>query len=110
MHSLPVQLPAPCRVQESPHVPEWAAPVWHLFVVRSDARDDLQRRMTKAGVGSLIHYPIPPHMQHAYAGMALAPDSLPLARRLALEVLSLPIGPHLAMDQVSAVIKTVTTK
>jgi dTDP-4-amino-4,6-dideoxygalactose transaminase len=78
-----------------PHVPDWAEPAWHLFVVRSPARDALQARLTEAGIGTLIHYPIPPHMQAAYAGLGLAPDALPLARRLAGEVLSLPMGPHL---------------
>jgi dTDP-4-amino-4,6-dideoxygalactose transaminase len=87
-----------------PHVPIWADPVWHLFVVRTVTRDDLQQRLTKAGIGSLIHYPIPPHMQQAYAGMEIAPDRFPVARSLAAEVLSLPIGPHLTMDQAHAVI------
>lgn len=79
-----------------PAVPEWAEPVWHLYVVRSSERDALQARLTEAGVGTLIHYPIPPHMQEAYADLRLAPDALPIARQLAGEVLSLPIGPHLS--------------
>ena len=93
-----------------PHVPDWADPAWHLFVVRTAARDDLQQRLTKAGIGSLIHYPIPPHMQQAYAGMMFHPDSLPLARTLASEVLSLPIGPHLTVDQAQAVINATAHK
>jgi len=93
-----------------PHVPDWADPAWHLFVVRTAAREDLQQRLTKAGIGSLIHYPIPPHMQQAYAGMMIRPDSLPLARTLASEVLSLPIGPHLTMDQAQAVINAAAHK
>ena len=86
-----------------PHVPDWAEPVWHLYVVRSPARDALQARLSEAGVGTLIHYPIPPHCQAAYAEMGLAPEAMPLARRLAGEVLSLPIGPHLAVEGVQAV-------
>jgi dTDP-4-amino-4,6-dideoxygalactose transaminase len=86
-----------------PHVPDWAEPAWHLYVVRSQNRDALQARLQEAGVGTLIHYPIPPHMQAAYAGMGLAPDTLPLARQLAGEVLSLPIGPHLAPGDTRAV-------
>ncbi|SHL65975.1 dTDP-4-amino-4,6-dideoxygalactose transaminase [Roseovarius marisflavi] len=81
-----------------PHVPDWADPAWHLYVVRNPARDALQARLTDAGVGTLIHYPIPPHMQAAYAGMGLAPDDLPLARQLAGEVLSLPMGPQMAKE------------
>ncbi len=81
-----------------PHVPEWAEPVWHLYVVRSSERDALQARLTEAVVGTLIHYPIPPHMQEAYADLGFAPDALPVARQLAGEVLSLPIGPHLGAE------------
>jgi dTDP-4-amino-4,6-dideoxygalactose transaminase len=58
-------------------------------------------------VGTLIHYPIPPHMQQAYADLGFAPDALPLARQLAGEVLSLPIGPHLDMVSVRAVVRAI---
>lgn len=78
-----------------PHVPEWAAPVWHLFVVRTDAREQLQAQLAKAGIGTLIHYPIPPHMQSAYADLGFEAKAFPIARGLAQEVLSLPMGPHL---------------
>ncbi|MBM1222839.1 DegT/DnrJ/EryC1/StrS family aminotransferase [Ponticoccus sp. SC2-23] len=90
-----------------PHVPDWADPVWHLFVVRSPDRDGLQKRLAEAGVGTLIHYPIPPHMQAAYADLDLAPDALPLARDLAGEVLSLPMGPQLPLADAARVIEAV---
>lgn len=87
-----------------PHVPEWAAPAWHLFVVRHPQRDALQQRLSEAGVGTLIHYPIPPHRQAAYAVAGFAPEAFPLASRMADEVLSLPMGPHLPMDGALAVV------
>lgn len=87
-----------------PMVPDWADPAWHLYVVRSSDRDGLQARLNAAGVGTLIHYPIPPHMQGAYAQMGLALSALSLARQLADEVLSLPIGPHLARDAAAQVV------
>ena len=90
-----------------PHVPDWADPAWHLFVVRTKAREALQTRLTAAGIGTLIHYPIPPHMQAAYADMKFAPGALPLARQLADEVLSLPIGPNLSPDDVETVLDRV---
>jgi len=90
-----------------PHVPDWADPVWHLYVVRSPDRDGLQKRLAEAGVGTLIHYPIPPHMQAAYANLGLAPDALPLARQLAGEVLSLPIGPQLSLAAVKKLVGNV---
>ena len=87
-----------------PHVPDWADPAWHLYVVRTSDRDRLQGRMTEAGIGSLIHYPIPPHMQKAYTNMEIMPEVLPLARDLASEALSLPIGPQLSLDQVQVIV------
>ena len=93
-----------------PHVPDWADPAWHLYVVRTSDREALQDRMTEAGIGTLIHYPIPPHMQKAYANMNLAEDTLPLARQLAAEVLSLPIGPHLDLRSIASVKNIVGVK
>jgi dTDP-4-amino-4,6-dideoxygalactose transaminase len=92
-----------------PFVPEWADPAWHLYVVRSLARDALQKRLADAGVGTLIHYPIPPHMQAAYAGRGFPPDALPLARDIATEVLSLPMGPQLRMTGARTVIEAILT-
>jgi dTDP-4-amino-4,6-dideoxygalactose transaminase len=77
-----------------PEVPEWAEPVWHLFVVRHASRDALQSELSEAGVDSIIHYPIPPHLTGAYAA-EFEDTRLPVAERLAAEVLSLPIGPQL---------------
>ncbi len=86
-----------------PQVPDWADPAWHLYVVRSTVRENLQKHLTEAGVGTLIHYPVPPHMQAAYSDMSLAPDALPLARKLADEVLSLPIGPQMDTGKVTQI-------
>nr|WP_297526138.1 DegT/DnrJ/EryC1/StrS family aminotransferase [uncultured Roseateles sp.] len=90
-----------------PAVPEWAEPVWHLYVVRSSERDSLQRRLTDAGIGTLIHYPIPPHAQQAYAEAAHAADAFPLASQLATEVLSIPMGPHLHPEEALQVARAI---
>ncbi len=90
-----------------PHLPDWAEPAWHLYVVRTSDRAGLQARLAEAGIGTLIHYPIPPHMQAAYANLAIAPDALPLARDMASEVLSLPMGPHLTQAEAEHVIAAV---
>ncbi len=87
-----------------PHVPTWADPVWHLFVVRHPERDALQRSLSAAGIGTLIHYPIPPHKQDAYAEAGHAADTFPLAARIADEVLSLPMGPQLSAAGVDHVV------
>lgn len=78
-----------------PQVPDWADPVWHLFVIRHPQRDALAKHLNQAGIGTLIHYPIPPHKQQAYASAGFDPHAFPLANRMADEVLSLPIGPQL---------------
>jgi dTDP-4-amino-4,6-dideoxygalactose transaminase len=87
-----------------PHVTDWAEPAWHLYVVRTPDRGRLQGRLSEAGIGTLIHYPIPPHMQKAYADMEILPDAFPLARDLASEVLSLPMGPQLGLAQVQDIV------
>jgi dTDP-4-amino-4,6-dideoxygalactose transaminase len=90
-----------------PQVPEWAEPAWHLFVVTSPKRDAIQEALKAQGMETLIHYPVPPHRQEAYAELGFGPGSFPIAEQLASEVLSLPIGPHMSDDQVDAVIAEV---
>jgi dTDP-3-amino-3,4,6-trideoxy-alpha-D-glucose transaminase len=74
---------------------------WHLFVVRHAQRDALAQTLAQRGIATLVHYPTPPHRQAAYAGTAAAALSLPIAERLAREVLSLPISPVLG-DEAAA--------
>ena len=90
-----------------PQVPGWADPVWHLFVVRHPQRDALAQRLAEAGVGTLIHYPIPPHKQQAYVDAAFEASAFPLAERIAEEVLSLPMGPQLTQDMAGQVVEAV---
>ena len=74
-------------------VPKDMDPVWHLFVVRHPQRDALARGLAEQGVGTVIHYPVAPHLQPAYAGLGLARGSLPISEALHQQVLSLPISP-----------------
>lgn len=90
-----------------PYVPDWAQSVWHLYVVRSLERDTLQNRLSANGLATLIHYPIPPHMQLAYANLGIAADALPIARDMAHQVVSLPMGPHLADIDAEEVVRAV---
>lgn len=83
-----------------PRVPPWAKPVWHLFVVRHPQRGLLQERLSRAGIATLLHYPIPPHLQQAYRSLPYREGSLPIAERLAKQVLSLPMSPHLSLEKV----------
>jgi dTDP-4-amino-4,6-dideoxygalactose transaminase len=100
------------RLRDLPHVtlpavPAWADPVWHLFVVRHPQRDTFQQRLAEAGVGTLIHYPVPPHLSGAYAEGRWTRGDFPVAESLADTVLSLPIGPHLSSAQRDWVIEQV---
>ena len=94
---------AGCADIALPAVAAGADPAWHVYVVRTPHRDALQAHLTHAGVETLIHYPIAPHQSGAYRASPWASASFPIAERLAQQVLSLPIGPHLsdsAQDQV----------
>jgi dTDP-4-amino-4,6-dideoxygalactose transaminase len=91
-----------------PFVPDWAEPVWHLFIIRHEQRDVLQKALAKAGIGTMIHYPIPPHLQPAYADLHLHVGDFPISEQLAKEVLSLPLSPHLPEIDVHTVIAEVS--
>ncbi|MBK9162186.1 MAG: DegT/DnrJ/EryC1/StrS family aminotransferase [Nitrosomonadales bacterium] len=76
-----------------PHLPDHAEPVWHLYVIRSERRDELKAHLERNGISTVIHYPIPPHRQECYR--QYRDSDLPIAERLAGEVLSLPMSPAL---------------
>jgi len=87
-----------------PFVPNWAEPVWHLFVLRIRNRDALLRCLKSKGVDYMIHYPVPPHLQKAYAELGFAEGSYPITEAICREVLSLPIGNDVSVEQVIEVI------
>lgn len=96
----------PARVIK-PVVPNWADPAWHLYVVRHPERDAFAERLKERGVQTVIHYPIAPHRQPAYAAMDLSEGALPIAERIHAEIISLPIGPTMSDADVSHVIDAV---
>lgn len=75
-----------------------AASVWHLYVVRTARREALQKALQARGVNTLIHYPLPPHLQQAYVELGFKAGSFPLAEKLAGEVLSLPLWPQMSEE------------
>ncbi len=91
-----------------PHTPEWAEPVWHLFVVRHAQRDALQKHLQAAEIGTLIHYPVPPHLSEAYQDAGWRAGQFLLAEQMAQSVLSLPMGPHLSTSAAEIVIDEIT--
>jgi dTDP-4-amino-4,6-dideoxygalactose transaminase len=94
----------PIRHVVVPQIESNSEPVWHVFVVRSKSRDQLQSHLKAEGIATLIHYPIPPHLSQAYAGLALPRDLFPITETLSTEILSLPLWPQMDpsnVDQVS---------
>jgi len=87
-----------------PHVPDWAEPVWHIYAIRHVSRDTLRTSLERAGVETLVHYPIPPHLQTAYRELGYGRGSFPIAELMADTLLSLPIGPAMTEQQVERVI------
>lgn len=90
-----------------PFVPEGADPAWHLFVIRHEARDRLQAALAERGIGTLIHYPVPPHRQPAYAELGYAAGDFPIAEAIHREVLSLPLWPGMTDAQVDELVAAV---
>lgn len=91
-----------------PHVLKFVLPVWHGFVVRTQNRDNLLRYLADAGIQTIIHYPIPPHMQGAYSDMMYRAGDFPISEAIHQEVLSLPMSPILEDSQILAVINALS--
>lgn len=98
LKGLPLTLPQFDAAQE---------PVWHLYVVRSSQRAALVDYLNACGVGTVIHYPVAPHLQKAYQHLHLGKGSFPLAEVLQEEVLSLPVDPTMTQSQIEHVIQSV---
>ncbi|MBA7497329.1 dTDP-3-amino-3,6-dideoxy-alpha-D-galactopyranose transaminase [subsurface metagenome] len=86
-----------------PYVPEWAEPVWHQFVIRSKKRDELQKYLKSKGIGTLIHYPLPIHLQEAYNHLGYKKGDFPIAEKMANEVLSLPMWVGLKKEEIEII-------
>jgi dTDP-4-amino-4,6-dideoxygalactose transaminase len=92
---------------ELPFVPDSIDPSWHLFVILHPRRDALQKHLSAAGIGTLIHYPVPPHLSKAYAEMGCKAGDFPVTERIAERALSLPMGPHLSQAEMQYVVDTI---
>lgn len=89
-----------------PSNPDNVDPVWHLFTVRHRNRDALQTQLRKMGIGTLIHYPIPPHLSRAYEKDNKS-SSLPIAEAISQTILSIPMSPHLSIENAIYIAKTI---
>jgi dTDP-4-amino-4,6-dideoxygalactose transaminase len=89
----------------SPYEPSWSKAVNHLYVVRVDNREGLMDHLKKSGVGTGIHYPIPLHLQKAYASLKYREGDFPVAEKASAEILSLPMFPQLTPPQQARVVQ-----
>jgi len=90
-----------------PYEPSWSRAVYHLYVVRTENRDGMVNHLKKAGIGTGIHYPIPLHLQKAYAFMNYSLRDFPVAGRVAAEIVSLPMFPQLTLEQQTRVVEEI---
>lgn len=90
-----------------PYAPDWISPVWHIFVIQTPKRDDLQQFLKSKGIGTLIHYPVPPHLSKAYEEMGKSKGAFPITEAIASYELSLPIGPHLKLDETEYIVSMI---
>ncbi len=90
-----------------PALPENSSHVFHQFVIRHPQRDALKKYLKERGIHSLIHYPVPIHLQPAYAELGYSAGSLPNAERASREVLSLPLYPELTEEKIKRVCQNV---
>src|SRR5271168_2337366 len=90
-----------------PHEPSWSRAVYHLYVVRTSDREGLMNHLKEKGIGSGIHYPIPLHLQKAYTSLNYRAGDLPVAEKIAEEILSLPMYPQLTQEQQARVVEEV---
>jgi len=86
-----------------PYEPSWSRSVYHLYVIRTSARDDLMNHLKSAGIGTGLHYPVPLHLQKAYAALNYRRGDFPVAESVAAEIVSLPMFPHLTAQQLATV-------
>jgi dTDP-4-amino-4,6-dideoxygalactose transaminase len=90
-----------------PYVPEWSQPIWHQFVIRHVRRSLLQAALHHAGIGTLIHYPIPPHLSKAYSEGGWKQGNFPITEEISQTALSIPKGPHLKPGDIEEIITTI---
>lgn len=82
-----------------PALPDWAEPVWHIFAVRTPNREKVIKHLADQGIGTMIHYPVPPHLQPAYQELGLGPGSYPISEKIHQEILSLPLWPQMSLAE-----------
>jgi dTDP-4-amino-4,6-dideoxygalactose transaminase len=91
----------------TPHEPAWAKAVYHLYIIRTKKRDELQKYLSANGISTGLHYPIPLHLQKAYANNGFRQGGFPVTEKVASEILSLPMFPNLSEEQIEHVVEKI---
>jgi dTDP-4-amino-4,6-dideoxygalactose transaminase len=94
---------------ETPSIPDHIQPVWHLYVIRTPYRDQLQDYLKQHGVATAIHYPTPIHLQPVYRNLGYQVGDLPVSESYSQQVLSLPMFPELTEEQIRYVVDTIAS-
>jgi dTDP-4-amino-4,6-dideoxygalactose transaminase len=81
--------------------------VWHIFTIRHPKRNLLQQFLAEQGIGTLIHYPVPPHLSDAYKELGYQEGAFPLTESISNTILSIPIGPHLGLEEASFIVEKI---
>jgi dTDP-4-amino-4,6-dideoxygalactose transaminase len=91
----------------TPYCPSWVRAIFHLYVVRVEGRDDLQKYLALENIGTGIHYPVPLHLQKAYEGSGYKQGDFPVTEKIAAEIVSLPMFPHITEGQQTRVVEAI---
>jgi len=92
-----------------PYEPSWSKAIYHLYVVRTEDRAGMMNHLKKAGIGTGIHYPIPLHLQKAYASLNYRRGDFPVTEKVASEIVSLPMYPQLTGEQQARVVQEIVS-
>jgi dTDP-4-amino-4,6-dideoxygalactose transaminase len=90
-----------------PYEPNWSKAVYHLYVIRTSDRDGFMQHLKQAGIGTGIHYPVPLHLQKAYAELSYRQGDFPVAEKIATEMVSLPMFPQLQPEQQKRIVNSI---
>ena len=94
----------------TPFEPEWSKAVYHLYIIRTKNRDELQKHLSEKGIATGLHYPVPLHQQKAYADAGYKTGDFPVTEKLAAEILSLPMYPGLSPEAVKTIANEILQK
>ena len=91
----------------TPYEPKWSKAIYHLYIIRTQNREELQKFLSDNGISTGLHYPIPLHLQKAYANNGFKEGDFPVTEKVASEILSLPMFPNLSEEQIEYIVEKI---